>query len=200
MSNRTRCRACAKRVCVCVHGAGPYSSPRISATLTGKVMLSQRLRGERRVIVMMTNRSDEYRAFGTFGKSVAFPKRSGVLRRPPEVEVAALAASQARAAPALVLAIRGFVMKPPRVHRQPLHHVGGTPPDRRVALQREPLQEFLVAEDRMRGPPGFKHHAQIEWSLGIHQSQSPTNYSSTRSRFNGSNVRAKAPQSPAGRG
>ena len=165
-----------------------------------QVMLRQRLRGEKGMIVMMTNRPDEYRALGTFGKSVTFPKRSGVLRRPPEIEVAALAASQARAAPAPVLAIRGFVMKPPRVHGQPLHHVGGTPPDRRVALQREHLQEFLVAEDRMRGPPGFKHLAETESLLGFHPSQSPTNYSSTRSRFNGSNVRAQAPQRPAGRG
>jgi hypothetical protein len=132
---------------------------------------------------MMTNRSDEYRTFRAFSKSVTFPKRSGVLRRPPEIEVAALAASQARAAPAPVLAIRGFVMKPPRVHRQPLHHLGGAPPDRRVTLQCEPLQEFLVAEDRMRGPAGFKHLAETESLLGIHQSQSPSNYSNTRSSY-----------------
>ena len=73
------------------------------------------------MIVMMTNRSNEYRALGTFCESVTFSKRSGVLRRPPEIEVAALAATQARAAPAPVLAIRGFVVKPPRVHGQPLH-------------------------------------------------------------------------------
>ena len=132
---------------------------------------------------MVTNRSDEYRTFGTFGKPVAFPKRRGVLWRPPEIEVAALAASQARASPAPVFAIRGFVMKPPRVHGQPLHHVGGAPPDRRITLLREPLQEFLMAEDRVGGSAGFKHLAETESLLGIHQSQSPINYSSIRSKF-----------------
>src|SRR5208337_3690417 len=84
----------------------PWGRPVLLAAHFGnthrQVMLSQRLRGEKGMIVMMTNRSDEYRAFGTFGKSVTFPKRSGVLRRPPEIEVAALAATQARAAPAPV--------------------------------------------------------------------------------------------------
>jgi len=57
-----------------------------------------------------------------------------------------------------------------------------------------------MAEDPMRGPPGFKHLAETESLLGIHQSQSPTPHSSTRSRFNDSNAKAKAQQRQAGRG
>ena len=97
------------------------------------------------MVVMVANIPKEYGALGSLGKPAAVSERRGILRCPPSVEMTALVSSQAGPAPAAVLAKSRLVVQSAGSNREALHKVRGAPANRRVALQRELLQELLMA-------------------------------------------------------
>ena len=117
---------------------------------------------------MVANIPEEYGALGSLCKPVTVSERRCIFRRPPSVEMTALVSSQAGPAPAAVLAISRLVVQSAGSYRQALHQVRGAPANRRVALQCELFQEFLMAEDRVRRSAGFKRPDKTELLLGFH--------------------------------
>ena len=120
------------------------------------------------MVVVVANIPEKYGAFGSLCKAVVVSQRRRILRRPPSVEMTALVSSQARPAPAAVLAVSRLVVQPARSDRQALHKVRSAPANRRVALEGELLEEFVMTENRDRRSRSFNCPDDTELLLGFH--------------------------------
>ena len=106
----------------------------------------ERLRCQRRMIVVMANVAQEERTIGGSRKIVRFFERGRVLRRPPGIELTTLSASEPRTPPASIDALRGFVVKALYVDSQPLHQKGNAFSDTVVVMVRELFKKLLMTE------------------------------------------------------
>src|SRR5579872_2927322 len=108
------------------------------------------------MIVVMTNVAQKNGPVGSFGKLGRFLQRQGALGSPPGVEMAAVTAAQSGSTPAAIHSLCCLVVQAAGVDRKALEQKGGSPADRILAMLGQFFQELLMAEERVRGPPGLE--------------------------------------------
>jgi hypothetical protein len=120
------------------------------------------------MIVMMPDVAQEKGTFRHLREICRFFEGSGVLRRPPSVEMAAMIAAKARTAPAAVYTLGCFVVQPLGVDTQTLQQEGRPFADGIASMADQLLQEILMAEEWVGWPCCFKDLNEAKLSFAGH--------------------------------